>query len=248
MHLSKFVEKSIRVPVTGDGNARFASTPAEQSSELGRIVRQSHRVGYILAGCAILLWAIATAVVHAQLPSSTSPAQAGSTSPDRMPKMIIIVRHAEKPPAEAESPNLSETGWKRANLLPSLFLSSNSHTPRFDQPDVLFATHATKKSNRPVETITPLSQALRLPVDDRYGRQQLSPFVEELKSGKYAGKVVLICWHHGEMQELAQTIGIVNPPAWPETLFDRVWQIRWSEGAPHLTSLPQQLLPGDAVQ
>lgn len=207
-------------------------------------MRQSHRVGYILAGCAILLWAIAIAVAHAQLPPKANPPQAS----ERMPKMILILRHAEKPAEEMGSPNLSETGWKRANRIPLLFLPDSSNPSRFERPDVLFATRATKKSNRPVETITPLSEALHMPVDDRYGRQQVSPFVDELKSGKYAGKVVLICWHHGEMKELAQTIGIVNPPEWPETLFDRIWQIRWNDGAAHLTSLPQQLLPGDALQ
>lgn len=164
----------------------------------------------------------------------------------RMPKMIFIIRHGEKPPAEAGSPDLNERGQERAKAIPALFLSPGQ--VRFERPDVLFATRATKKSNRPVETIIPLSKALHLPIDDKYGRGELASLVQELSSGQYAGKVVLISWHHAEIQELANDLGATDAPAWPSTLFDRIWQIEWIHGKAHLTSLPQMLLPGDAQQ
>src|SRR5438309_312701 len=76
------------------------------------------------------------------------------------PATILLLRHAEKPPAEAASMNLSPVGVERASRLPQLFSGPQS-LPR---PDFLFATHASKKSNREVETITPLSKALNLPI------------------------------------------------------------------------------------
>lgn len=164
----------------------------------------------------------------------------------QMPKMVLIIRHAEKPPAEDGSPDLAEKGRERAKVIPSLFPPAGQ--ARFERPEALFATRATKKSNRPFETIVPLSKALNLPIEDKYGRGDLAALFQELSSGKYAGKVVLISWHHGEMKELAQTFGITDAPDWPDTLFDRIWKVEWSDGKAHLVSLPQMLLPGDAVQ
>jgi hypothetical protein len=174
----------------------------------------------------------------------------GSSSSDeqvnQMPKIVLIIRHAEKPRSDVASPDLADKGRERAKVIPSLFLPAEA--ARFERPNALFATCSTKKSNRPVETIVPLSEALNLPINDTYRRGDSASLAQELGSGKYAGKLVLISWHHAEMKELAQSLGVASVPDWPETLFDRIWRIEWVDGKAQLVSLPQQLLAGDAAQ
>ena len=69
----------------------------------------------------------------------------------------------------------------------------------------------------------------------------------ELLSGKYAGKVVLVSWHHGSLPGFAKALGAVPPyDPWPETQFDRVWRIDYKDGKAMLTDLPQGLMAGDS--
>lgn len=54
-------------------------------------------------------------------------------------------------------------------------------------------------------------------------------------------KMLIICWHHGR-----KALGVSDPPKWPDSVFDRVWRIRFGESGPTLENLPQHLLPGDS--
>ena len=72
-----------------------------------------------------------------------------------------------------------------------------------------------------------------------------------LGNSKHAGKLVLICWHHGKIPCLTTALG-GKPPhsSWPGTVFDRVWQIDYPEGTSTPKNLPvknlaQMLLYGD---
>jgi hypothetical protein len=158
------------------------------------------------------------------------------------PATILIIRHAEKLTDGRQ--DLSETGYKRAALLPTLFEGSRADLP---VPQVLFATHVSKHSNRPVETITPLAAALKLPIDSTIMDDDYAALAKELLSGKYGGKVVLVAWHHGKIPQLATALG-AQPPymPWPDEQFDRVWRIDYKDGKATLRDLPQGLLPGDS--
>jgi hypothetical protein len=168
---------------------------------------------------------------------------------DKAPAIVFILRHAEKPVGEDKSSDLTPVGFKRAAAIPSLFVQQAGSTqkPRLPRPDVLFATAVSKHSNRPIETITPLSAALHLPIHHDYEDRETAEIAKEVMSGKYAGKVVLICWHHGEIPHLTQAFGIASPPIWQDTVFDQIWEIQWVDGKAQLTTIPQQLLPGDAT-
>lgn len=158
------------------------------------------------------------------------------------PATILILRHAEK--LTDGRKDLSPVGYQRAALLPKLFNGSRSDLP---MPQVLFATHLSKHSNRPVETITPLAATLKLPIDSTIMDDDYAALAKELLSGKYAGKVVLVAWHHGKIPQLATALG-AQPPytPWPAEQFDRVWRIDYKDGKVMLTDLPQSLLPGDS--
>ena len=63
--------------------------------------------------------------------------------------------------------------------------------PRFLTPGFLFATQASKSSNRPVETITPLSAALNLTYDDKHADGDYANAASDiLTNSKYAGAVM----------------------------------------------------------
>src|SRR5262245_55288779 len=91
--------------------------------------------------------------------------------------------------------------------------------PRFATPDFIFATKESHHSNRPVETITPLRSALGLG-DDYYNHKHSDDDYAQVASDilthpKYEGKVVLICWHHGKIPDLATALGAAAPSTWP---------------------------------
>ena len=158
------------------------------------------------------------------------------------PATILLIRHAEKP---AEGMDLAPAGFARAKAIPQLFANATPHN--LPRPDFLFATHVSKNSNRPVETITPLSQALNEPISHEVADKEFATLARELLSGKYAGKVVLVAWHHGSLPKFARELG-AKPPydSWPDNQFDRVWRIDYHAGKATLTDLPQSLMPGDS--
>jgi hypothetical protein len=160
------------------------------------------------------------------------------------PATVMIIRHAEKP-TDGQI-HLSPTGFKRAELIPGLFLPGSVRGD-LAVPQVLIATHQSAHSNREVETVMPLSTALKLPVDDSVMDEDFAALATDLLSGKYAGKVVLVSWHHGRIPQLAAALG-VKPPyeKWPDEQFDRVWRIDWQGGKAKVVDLPQGLMPGDS--
>jgi hypothetical protein len=127
-------------------------------------------------------------------------------------------------------------------------------------PDFLFATAPSSSSSRPVETITPLAQALqfstnnpKLTINQQFTNDTngINGLVKLVLSGPpYAGKVVLICWHHGTIPQLIETFGV---PAgqlpftkWPSTVFDLIFGISFPSGQPNLGVSCQELLYGDS--
>ena len=161
----------------------------------------------------------------------------------RAPLLIMIIRHAEKPDKALDSPDLTETGRLRATKIPNLFAGP---TPAFPRPEFLFATAVSKHSRRPIETITPLSQVLGEKLNIDYGQGEAVALAHDILGGRYAGKVVLICWHHKEIPALAADLGVKDPPQWMGEVYDQVWSIRYQNGAATMTFASEMLLPGDA--
>ena len=195
--------------------------------------------------CRNFLGLIALAGLFTALTASAqTPAQPPAAGAP--PATVLLFRHAEK--LTDGRIDLAPAGFARAKDLPEVFLpSAGGATPKFPRPDALFATHQSKHSNRPFETIQPLSQALNLPINTDFADDDYASLAKLLLSGQYAGKIVLVAWHHGTLPQFAAALGVEPQPApWPPTQFDRVWRIDWHDGKPALTDLPQQLMPGDS--
>ena len=70
-----------------------------------------------------------------------------------------------------------------------------------------------------------------------------------LANPAYRGKTVVVCWTHHNIADLARALGVIpKPPPWRDDVFDRFYLINFSSRTPTLQSLPQRLLPGDAVK
>src|SRR5258705_11001413 len=183
---------------------------------------------------ALFLFLLLSAIeIHAQPAAKPQP-----------PATILIIRHAEK--LTDGRIDLSPTGFERARLLPKLF-SPPAARPDLPTPQVLFATHLSQHSNRPVQTVTPLAAALHLPIDDSFNNDDYPALAAALLSGKYAGSVVLVVWHHGKIPQLASALGATPPYApWPDAQYDRIWRIDFANGKATLQDLPYALMPGDS--
>ena len=147
---------------------------------------------------------------------------------------IVVLRHAEKPGKKGD-PDLAVRGWMRAlglsKLLPARF-----------RPDFIFASTSSKNSDRPYETIRPTARKLGLKIRTQFADRQTKKIARELDRKRYAGKTVVICWHHGEIPKLIERLGRVSPyRKWPPAVFDRLIVID-DDG---LLNTPQRLLFGD---
>ncbi|HUK37053.1 MAG TPA: histidine phosphatase family protein [Vicinamibacterales bacterium] len=154
------------------------------------------------------------------------------------PSVIMLMRHAED--VGENDFNLSPRGYERAKALPKLFAS------RLPKPDVIIATRASKSSNRPMETVEPLARELGMSIDNRFRDDDFEILAHDLLTDqRYAGKVVLVCWHHGKMRKLAKALGVGGAPDWPVTQFDHVWVIETKGGRAELKDVHEKLLDGD---
>jgi phosphohistidine phosphatase SixA len=184
-------------------------------------------------GCAVLAILILTIGSDRAFPAADAPA--------RGPHIVMIIRHGEKPDVSGD-PDLSPRGFERARALAKVI------PDHFSMPDFLIATKKTKGSNRPAETITPLSEAIHETIESTYKDDEYAQVAHEvLTDPKFDGKNVLIAWHHGKIPELAKALGVTNvPDKWDSKVFDRVWQITYQDGKASWQNLPQHALPGDS--
>jgi hypothetical protein len=177
------------------------------------------------------------------------------------PRQVLIIRHAEKPDDDTDI-HLTSRGAARAAALPSLFVIPPAFPTKpapFAAPELIFAARQSKLSNRSVETVTPRAKAAGdMPIQHQHADKNFPNLVAEIFSqDKYVDKTVLICWHHGNIPDLAMAIvakaknaskvkGRV-PDRWGGAVFDRVWVITFDDaGDATFDDRPQRLLFGDS--
>ena len=138
----------------------------------------------------------------------------------------------------------------------------NAGDSRYPPPSFLFATAPSNSSSRPVETITPTAQALQLfnndptlAINQQFGNDTsgIQGLTSEIlqNPNTYAGKIVLICWHHGTIPQLTEAFGVPASQLpwtkWPGTIFGLVFYITWPSGQAQLKVFVQTLLYGDSA-
>ena len=179
------------------------------------------------------------------------------------PTKIMVIRHAEKPASSGtpygvkpdgknDPESLIVDGWQRAGALACFFAPAYGplQNPELAKPQFLYASGIGHHSHseRPQETITPLSAKLNLKIDTGYLKDDYSSMVKNALS---CDGVVLICWEHQDIPKIANQIlgnSTTAPQKWPGDRFDVVWVFDWdaSAGAYSFAQVPQCLLAGDS--
>ena len=163
--------------------------------------------------------------------------------------VVLIIRHGEKP---AIGLGLATAGQQRATAYVRYFQEYKVDS-RARPPDYLAASADTHGSERERLTLTPLSQALHVPIDTRFQDKDVASFADALTT-QTTGKTILICWHHEEIPALLQSLG-VDPGAllpggvWPGSVYDWVVELRYDANGhllPHRARrVSEHLLPSD---
>ncbi|MEV8645801.1 hypothetical protein AB0V79_27090 [Mesorhizobium ciceri] len=175
-------------------------------------------------------------------------------------RLVMIIRHAEKPvpqgidfgvteQGEVDPASLTVRGWQRAGGLCSLF--SRPLAP-MKKPASIVASGTIKKdgsgtrSKRPSQTITPLARRLGLQPDVTYSKGQEALVAEAIRT---APTPVLVSWQHESIPSLAAALvggAGIAPESWPDEDFDSIWVLQ-TDGADvwSFSRQSQGLLDGD---
>ena len=156
------------------------------------------------------------------------------------PKSITIIRHAERP-LNPKDKHLSTRGKMRAAAL---------RYYEFDKPDFIFAAAASSESIRSIETIRPFAKKHNLKINKTIQDKDYKKLAKLLFSKKkYNNKNILICWHHGTIPNLIESIGAklpnnLNP--WPKYIFDYIITMHLlNKTILKIEVIPQKLLYND---
>ena len=162
---------------------------------------------------------------------------------------VMIIRHAEKPASGME---LTPAGEARAQAYAGYFAGFKiaGEPVRLDH---IFCTADTAGSHRPRLTVEPLSQALKLPLDNRFTTKNPAALTGEIRSQAH-GNAILICWHHGEIPAVLAGLG-ANPAAvlpggkWPDAVFGWLVELRYDDlGRLHSAAcVHENLMPDDSA-
>lgn len=167
---------------------------------------------------------------------------------EALPAQVIIIRHAEK---LDQGNQLSTKGKERAAAFAPYFTETDYLTT-FGTPAAIYAMAAPKgdSSLRPIQTVTPLANLLKMTIKDSTERDNYRKMVDEIKSSPtYHGKTILICWEHKLIPEIARAFGALQTPGrWPPNIYDRTWVISFdSSGKPTFQNHAQRLMYGDSI-
>ena len=164
--------------------------------------------------------------------------------------VVLIIRHAED---AGSGHGLSPRGEERAEAYKNYFQNFTVDSKR-REPDAVLVAADSKQSHRPRLTVEPFAKAAKLPIDSRFGNKQPADLAAELRAN-HQGKVILICWHHGQIPALLRALGaapetLLPNGKWPKTVYDWVIMASFDENGrliPASTKrINEHLLPGDS--
>ena len=185
------------------------------------------------------------AIICGSVLSVVADAQTGPKN-----SVILIIRHAENPP---NGHGLSPRGEERAKEYINYFQNFTVDSKRLE-PNAIVVAADSKHSHRPRLTVTPFAKAAKLPIDSRFGNKQPADLAAELRAN-HQGKVILVCWHHGQIPAVLRALGVapetlVPGGKWPKDVFDWVIMVSFDENGrliPEGTKrISEHLLKGDS--
>jgi broad specificity phosphatase PhoE len=136
---------------------------------------------------------------------------------------ILMMRHGEKSD-DPMDPDLTPDGQKRADALATYI------PDKFGRQDFIFATAISRHSARPYETVKPLATAAGVPIDATYADQDYGALATHLtEKAKFQGKLVVVCWHHGNIPNLMHTLRAPDgtyPDPWRRGVFNLILDTR----------------------
>lgn len=118
------------------------------------------------------------------------------------------------------------------------------------------------KSDRRLLTIKPLAKKLGLKVNSDYMDKGYAALVTHLQENgkRYTGSNIVICWHHGEILQLAEAMGASSktlppesnwPDNWPPTVFGWLLKIYYKKDGTvrrkSIQAINEHLMPDDTV-
>ena len=165
--------------------------------------------------------------------------------------VVLIIRHAE----DADSGHgISPRGEARAEAYKNYFLNLNVDSKRLE-PTVILAANDSKKSHRPRLTVEPFAKAAKLPIDTRFGNNQSAELATALRETQH-GKVILICWRHGNIPALLRALGAATSESllprgkWPGSVYNWVLLLSYDQDGHLIPSssrrINEHLMPGDS--
>jgi hypothetical protein len=184
----------------------------------------------------------------------TPGAAAGGATPHGL---VMIIRHGEKPDGShpgvdahgnQDDSSLTEVGWDRAHRLVGLLNpAQGAPRPGLGRPTAIYAADANDdgEGTRTRETVTPLADALGIPVNTDFGKGDEEKLVKQAIAQPGP---TLICWQHGEIPAIVDAFPSVTPTPpsqWPDDRFDVIWTFTRTADGWHFAQLPELVLPHD---
>lgn len=147
--------------------------------------------------------------------------------PGQGPARLLIMRHAEKT-GDRSDPLLSEEGQARAERLATYIPQA------FGPPDFLIAAKTSKKSQRPYDTLVPLSKTSGLTIMEKFDDEDVDELVAHLRGkSKYTDKSGVISWRHSDIPSLIAALGAPAgsyPEQWNPALYNLIVEIKYTAG------------------
>ncbi len=181
-----------------------------------------------------------------------------------MANVVVLIRHAEKPLGEGppfgvtddgvvDPESLTARGWQRAGALVRWFGGQGGASAAgLPLPTHLFASQIAPQSSsrRPQQTLQPLAQSLRLPIDTSVPKADIGRLAAAILAVE---GVVLVAWEHHLIPSLTAALTAqpsLAPAVWPDDRFDVVWVLeRAADSGPfRFRQVLQQVLAGDSDQ
>jgi broad specificity phosphatase PhoE len=152
----------------------------------------------------------------------------------------MIIRHAENP---ADGHGLSPRGEERAQAYKNYFQNFTVGGKR-REPEAVVVAADSKHSHRPRLTVEPFAKAAKLSIDNRFANKQPADLAAELRAN-YQGKVILVCWHHGQIPALLRALGaapdtLLPNGKWPRDVYDWVILLSYDQDG--------HLIPGSSMR